>query len=54
MKKALVTDGVDPLLIEGLENLGYVCDYHPKISLAKTFEMIEPYEGLISTRLKKE
>jgi len=47
MKKVLVTDGVDPLLIEGLESLGYVCDYHPKISLAETFERIEPYEGLI-------
>ncbi len=47
MKRALVTDGVDPLLIEGLENLGYKCDYHPKISLEKTYEMIEPYEGLI-------
>ncbi len=47
MKKALVTDGVHPLLIEGLENLGYHCDYHPKISLEDTFAMIEPYEGLI-------
>lgn len=47
MKKALVTDGVHPILIEGLEHLGYHCDYHPKISLQETFEMIEPYEGLI-------
>ncbi len=47
MKKALVTDGVDPLLIEGLEAMGYACDYHPKISLEKTLAMIEPYEGLI-------
>ena len=47
MKRALITDGVDPLLIKGLEDLGYNCDYHPKISLKDTFEMIEPYEGLI-------
>jgi D-3-phosphoglycerate dehydrogenase / 2-oxoglutarate reductase len=47
MKRALITDGVDPLLIEGLENLGYSCDYFPNISLAQTIEMIEPYEGLI-------
>ena len=47
MKKALITDGVDSLLIEGLENLGYICDYHPKISLDETIGMIEPYEGLI-------
>ncbi len=47
MKKALITDGVDPLLIKGLEGLGFDCDYHPKISLAQTTSMIEPYEGLI-------
>lgn len=47
MKKALVTDGVHPILIEGLEKLGYHCDYHPKISLKETFDMVEPYEGLI-------
>lgn len=47
MKKALVTDGVHPLLIEGLENLGYHCDYHPKISLERVREMVPDYEGMI-------
>jgi D-3-phosphoglycerate dehydrogenase len=47
MKKALITDGVHPLLIEGLEKLGYHCDYHPKINLQETFDRVEPYEGLI-------
>lgn len=47
MKRVLITDGVDPLLIEGLEKLGYTCDYFPDISLRQTREMIAPYEGLI-------
>jgi len=47
MKKALVTDGVHPLLIEGLEKAGFHCDYHPKISLDEVREMIIPYHGLI-------
>lgn len=47
MKKVLITDGVHPLLIEGLEKVGFVCDYYPKISLEKVREMIEPYTGLI-------
>ena len=47
MKKVLVTDAVHPLLLEGLTQLGYHCDYHPKISLQETYAMIEPYEGLI-------
>ena len=47
MKKVLITDGVHPLLIEGLEDVGFVCDYHPKISLEKVREVIEPYTGLI-------
>ncbi len=46
-KRALITDGVHPLLLEGLEKLGYQCDYHPKISLEETRAMIKPYEGLI-------
>ena len=47
MKKVLVTDGVHPLLLEGLTALGYHCDYHPKISLEEVRKMVEPYEGLI-------
>lgn len=47
MKKVLVTDGVHPSLIEGLENAGFACDYHPKIKLEKVHDMIEPYEGII-------
>lgn len=47
MKKVLVTDGVHPLLLEGLEALGYQCDYHPKISLERVRKMVSEYEGLI-------
>ena len=45
--KVLVTDGVDPLLIEGLERDGFVCDYFPSISLEEVRNIIAPYEGLI-------
>ena len=47
MKKVFVTDGVHPLLIEGLEALGFHCDYQPKISLEKVRTMVHNYEGLI-------
>ena len=47
MKKVLITDGVHPLLQEGLEAIGFICDYHPKISLAEVRERIAPYSGII-------
>jgi len=47
MKKVFVTDGVHPLLIEGLEELGFHCDYQPKISLEKVRDMVQDYEGII-------
>ncbi len=47
MKKVLITDGVHPLLQEGLEAIGFECDYHPKISLAEVRERIAPYSGII-------
>ena len=47
MKKVLITDGVHPLLQEGLEAIGFSCDYHPKISLAEVRERIAPYSGII-------
>mgnify|MGYP000542094147 CR=1 FL=1 len=47
LKKVLITDGVHPLLIEGLESAGYVCDHHPKISLEEVRKRIPPYNGLV-------
>ncbi|MEM6966466.1 MAG: NAD(P)-dependent oxidoreductase [Bacteroidota bacterium] len=47
MKKVLVTDGVHPILLEGLAGMGFQCDYHPKISLAQVREMIPDYDGMI-------
>jgi len=47
MKKVLITDGVHPLLQKGLAAAGYVCDYHPKISLEEVRNSITPYSGLI-------
>jgi D-3-phosphoglycerate dehydrogenase / 2-oxoglutarate reductase len=47
MKKVLITDDVHPLLIEGLEWMGYTCFYEPKISNEKVHDIIGDYEGLI-------
>jgi len=47
MRKVLVTDGVHPLLLEGLERLGFQCDYFPKISLERVRGMVSDYDGMI-------
>jgi len=45
--KALITDGVHPLLLEGLEALGYECDYRPKIKLEEVRQLVPDYDGMI-------
>ena len=47
MKKVLITDDCHPLLAEGLERLGYTCDFMPDITPAETLNLISDYEGLI-------
>ncbi len=47
MKKVLVTDDVHTLLIEGLEKLGFVCDYQPDITNVHAHDVIGDYVGLI-------
>lgn len=47
MKKALITDDCHPLLVAGLEEIGYRCDYQPEITLDNTRKIIGEYEGLI-------
>lgn len=47
MKKVLVTDGVHPVLLEGLEAKGYTCIYEPSISLAEVHQVIGDYKGII-------
>jgi D-3-phosphoglycerate dehydrogenase len=47
LRKVLVTDGVHPLLIEGLEADGFYCDYQPDISLDSVRDIIRDFEGLI-------
>ena len=47
MKKVLITDGVHPLLMDGLERAGFSCDYQPDISLEKVRAIIADYSGLI-------
>lgn len=45
--RVLVTDAVHPLLLEGLESMGYVCDYEPNIALEVVRQKIAPYVGII-------
>ncbi|MCP4443673.1 MAG: hydroxyacid dehydrogenase [Aureispira sp.] len=45
--KALITDAVHPLLLEGLTAAGYNCDYFPKTTLAQVLEIIEDYQGIV-------
>ena len=47
MKKVLITDDVHPILINGLESMGFTCIYEPHISNEKAHEVIANYEGLI-------
>lgn len=47
VQKVLVTDGVHPLLIEGLAEAGYSCDYHPQISLKQVQSIVHQYQGII-------
>lgn len=46
-RKALVTDGVHPILLKKLEAAGYQIDYQPEITLAHVHQCISAYEGLI-------
>lgn len=45
--RVLVTDAVDPSLLEGLDAMGYDCDYEPTIALETVRERIEVYVGII-------
>ena len=47
LKKVLITDGVHPLLIEGLKGEGFDCDYRPAISLEDVRQIVGDYDGLI-------
>lgn len=46
-KKILITDGVHPVLIEGLKKAGFQLEYHPKISLDKVKTMVSDFHGLV-------
>lgn len=45
--KVLVTDGVHPVMFEGLERLGFSYDYLPEISLTEVHDVIHEYEGIV-------
>lgn len=45
--RVLITDDCHPLLQEGLETLGWRCDFLPDISHAETKGVIAEYDGLI-------
>ncbi len=47
MSRVLITDGVHPLLGEGLAAAGYECEYEPDISLEEVRQRVADYVGLI-------
>jgi len=47
MKRVLITDDCHPLLTEGLQDIGYACDFLPDITPEETLRLIPDYEGLI-------
>ncbi len=47
MKKVLVTDDVHPLLMRGLEKMGFSCTYLPDITNEETHQVIDEYDGII-------
>lgn len=47
MRRVLITDDCHPLLADGLEKSGFVCDFMPDITPEDTINRIANYEGLI-------
>ena len=47
MKKVLITDDVHPLLMQGLEKMGFACVYLPDITNDEAHQVIGDYDGLI-------
>ncbi|MFN8310406.1 MAG: NAD(P)-dependent oxidoreductase [Chitinophagales bacterium] len=47
MMKALITDDVHPLLLEGLKQRNYEITYNPKITFEETLDCINCFEGLV-------
>ena len=45
--KVLITDDVHPLLIEQLQQMGYIVDFKPAITFEETLHAIESYTGLV-------
>ncbi|MEM6723409.1 MAG: NAD(P)-dependent oxidoreductase [Bacteroidota bacterium] len=45
--KVLITDSVHPILLKGLAEAGFTCDYYPDISLTETRQRIDQYVGVI-------
>ncbi len=47
MKRALITDDCHQVLLTGLEQLGYRCDFYPEITPQEVAASISEYEGLV-------
>lgn len=47
MKKVLITDDTHPLLLDGLERMGFTCHYLPDITPETVLQIIPEYHGLI-------
>lgn len=47
MKKVLITDDVHPVLLKGLQDLGFETTYLPEITLEETRTIVHAYQGLV-------
>jgi D-3-phosphoglycerate dehydrogenase len=47
MDKVLITDYVHPILISGLEEMGYMVDYNTKIGMSELPDIIDQYSGIV-------
>ncbi len=45
--KVLITDNVHDVLINGLSDAGYYCDYQPGISLEEVHRIIHQFQGVV-------
>jgi D-3-phosphoglycerate dehydrogenase / 2-oxoglutarate reductase len=47
MHKVLFIDSVHPLVMEGLTELGFECDFYPDYGRAEFLKVVDQYEGII-------
>ena len=46
-KKILITDKVDPLLPDGLSDMGFECHYHPQMPYLEVMDVLPAFQGVV-------